>query len=275
MVMAGISSGLPGMRWMLQVRIAVDLSSLHQPLRKSLEIASELGAEAVQLDARGEIFPGRLSQTGIRHLRRLLDDLNLRVAALCFRTRRGYNVAEQLDQRVEMTRQVMQLAYDLGSRVVTNHVGQVPDEPGGPEWDQLVDVLAQLGRHGQHVGAVLAATSGSEEPAHMKQLLEALPEGLIGIDLDPGQLMVNGFSPSEFSRLLASQVVHVHASDAVRDLARGRGEETKLGQGSVDFAEILGLLEQQGYDGYFTVGRQSATHPVLEAREAIQYLRAF
>ena len=263
------------MRLMLQVRTAVDLASLHQPLRKSLETASRLGAEAVQMDAQGEIFPGRLSQTGVRHLRRLLDDLNLRVAAICFRTRRGYNVTDQLEQRVEATCQVMQLAYDLGSRVVTNHVGQVPGEPEGPEWDQLVDALLQLGRHGQHVGAMLAATSGSEEPAHMQQLLEALPEGLLAVHLDPGQLMVNGFSPSEYTGLLAKYVAHVHASDAVRDLARGRGEETKLGEGSVDFAEILGLLEQQGYDGYFTVGRQSATHPVPEIKEAIQYLRAF
>ena len=275
MVVAELSRDPKWKQAMLQVRIAVDLASLRQPLRKSLETAAHLGVEAVQLDAQGEIFPGRLSQTGIRHLRRLLDDLNLRVAALCFRTRRGYNVPEQLDRRVEVTRQVMQLAYDLGSRVVTNHIGQVPAEQDGPEWNMLVDVLGQLGRHGQHVGAMLAATTGSEEPAHLKHLLEALPDGVLNIHLDPGQLMINGFSPGETARLLAPHVAHVHATDAVRDLARGRGEDTKLGMGSVDFAEILGLLEQQGYDGYITAGRQSAGNPVAEITEAIQYLRAF
>jgi sugar phosphate isomerase/epimerase len=260
---------------MLQVRIAVDLACLRQPLRKSLETAFQLGAEAVQLDAQGEIFPGRMSQTGVRHLRRLLDDLNLRVAAIRFRTRRGYNVMDQLEQRVAATRQVMQLAYDLGSRVVTNHVGQVPEQQEGPGWDALVDVLAELGKHGQHVGAMLAVSTGSEDPALVKQLLEALPDGLMAVHLDPGQLMVNGFSPSEATRELAQYVSHVHASDAVRDLARGRGEETMLGQGSVDFAEILGGLEEQGYDGYFTVGREVATHPVLEIEAAMQYMRAF
>jgi sugar phosphate isomerase/epimerase len=109
----------------------------------------------------------------------------------------------------------------------------------------------------------------------VKQLLEALPDGLMAVHLDPGQLMVNGFSPSEATRELAQYVSHVHASDAVRDLARGRGEETMLGQGSVDFAEILGLLEEQGYDGYFTVGREAATNPVLEIEAAMQYMRAF
>jgi sugar phosphate isomerase/epimerase len=273
--MADVSRNPNEKQVMLQVRIAVDLASLHQPLRKSLETAAGLGAAAVQLDARGEIFPGRLSQTGVRHLRRLLDDLNLRVAALSFRTRRGYNVIEQLERRVEVTRQVMQLAYDLGSRVVTNHVGQVPGEQVGPEWDLLVDVLGQLGQHGQHVGVMLAATTGSEEPAHLKQLLEALPDGLLNVHLDPGQLMINGFSTGESSAMLAPHVSHVHATDAVHDLARGRAEETKLGQGSVDFPEILGLLEQQGYDGYFTVGRQSATQSGAEIKEAIQYLRSF
>ena len=45
-------------------------------------------------------------------------------------------------------------------------------EPVGPEWDLLVQVLADLGRHGQRVGAVLAAETGSESGADLARLIQ-------------------------------------------------------------------------------------------------------
>ena len=55
--------------------------------------------------------------------------------------------------------------------------------------------------------------------------------------------------------------------------AQGRGVEVPLGEGSVDFPEILGILEQSNYGGYFAVERESAQQPLPELRQAIDYLR--
>ena len=59
----------------------------------------------------------------------------------------------------------------------------------------------------------------------------------------------------------------------IRDRAQGRGIETQLGRGAADFPEILGILEEHEYRGFFTIERKHASDPVLEVGQAIQYLR--
>jgi sugar phosphate isomerase/epimerase len=257
----------------LELKVGVQLASLQLPFRKALHTAAELGADGVEIDARNDLKPQDLSHTGLRQLRKTLDDRNLRVCAVGFQTRRGYEILEDLDRRVEATKQAMQFAYDLGASVVINQVGQIPTEPGGPQWELLVQVLTDLGRFGQRVGAMLAVETGAEDAATLRQLLDALPQGSIGINLDPGNLIVNGFSASDAAKQLGEHVMHVHAKDGVRDLAQGRGLETQLGRGAVDFPEILAILEEHEYRGYFTIERQRASNPVLEVGQAVQYLR--
>src|SRR5687768_9847990 len=142
---------------MLQMKIGIQLASLRLPFKKALATAARLGADAVEIDARGEIKPADFTRSAARQVRKMLDDLNLRVCAVSFRTRHGYNVAENLEARVEATKDAMRMAYDLGANVVINQVGRIPSEAQGPAWELLVQSLADLGRHGQHIGALLAA----------------------------------------------------------------------------------------------------------------------
>ena len=259
---------------MPQLKVGIHLTCLKRPLRQALVLARQLGADAVELDGRGELRPGNLSQTGLRQLRKELDDLNLRVCAVGFHTRRGYGVAEDLEPRIEATRQAMQFAYKLGAGLVINHVGSIPPESSGPEWDLLAESLAELGRYGHHVGALLAAETGSESGADLARLLAALPTGSLGVDLDPGSLIANGFSPLEAIQHLGPSILHVHARDAVRDTSRGRGQEVQLGRGSVDFPALLSALEEHAYRGYFTVLREGGTDPASDIGRAVQYLKA-
>ncbi len=142
---------------MLQLKIGVHLPSLRAGLRDALPLAAKLGADAVEIDAHLNLRPGELSQTALRQLRKTLDDFRLRMCAISFRTRRGFGDLEQLDARVLRTKEVMRMAHALGTAIVVVHLGSIPPKPEGPQWNLLVEVLADLGRHGQHVGAMLAA----------------------------------------------------------------------------------------------------------------------
>jgi sugar phosphate isomerase/epimerase len=255
------------------VKIAVQLASLRLPLRKALIAAAQMGASAVEIDARGEVRPHELSGTALRELRRLLDDHNLRVSAVGFQTRRGYDVPDELDRRVTATKAAMKMAADLRAPLVVNQVGTVPREPSGRSWETLVQALSDLSVYGQHAGALLAAQTGTESGADLARLIAALPEGGIGADLDPGNLIVNGFSPLEAVETLGPHILHVHATDAVRDLARGRGLEVPLGRGTADFAALLGALEDRQYRGYFTIARRDCENPEFEIAEAVKYLK--
>jgi sugar phosphate isomerase/epimerase len=258
---------------MLQIKLGVELASLKLPLKKALLTARELAAEAVEIDARNELKPEELSQTGVRQLRKMLDDLNLRVSAVAFRTRRGYHVLDGLDARIEATKRAMRLAYDLGASVVVNHIGCVPPETDVAATSLLVQALTDLGSHGHKVGAVLAAETGTESGEQLAGLIARLPPGSIGVDFNPASLILHGYSPRDAIGPLAPYVMHIHATDATRDLALGRGVEVPLGQGNAEFPELLGVLEEQQYRGYITVSRHNSTAPLEDVRQALTFLR--
>lgn len=257
---------------MLQIKVGLQLACLKLPFRKALLMARELGAEAVEIDARTDLKPDELSHTGVRQVRKMLEDLNLQVSAVSFRTRRGYQVQDDLEPRLDATRKALRMAYELGTNVVVNHIGRVPAE-GDAATSILVAALTDLGRYSQRVGAFLAAETGTESGEELAKLIDRLPPGSIGVDFNPAALIVNGHSPREAVRALAPHIMHVHAIDATRDLSLGRGIEVALGQGSAELPELLGVLEEHQYRGFITVARHDTDHPLTDIRQAIEFLR--
>lgn len=229
----------------------------------------------MEIDARHELRPAELSQTGLRQFRKLLDDLNLRVAAVAFPTRRGYDEPPELERRILATAEAMKLAYQLGAGVVTNRVthGGVT-APGDPRFDRLLQSLTALGACGEKYGARLAAKTGGESGPELAVLLEQLPEGSIGVDLDPGGLIAGGQSVEDALDSLGRRVIHVHATDAIRDLSVGRAVEVELGRGTADLPALLGQLEEFTYRGWVTIERHDSADPVGEIGNAVAYLRS-
>lgn len=257
----------------LQLKIGIPLARFGLPFRQAISKAMALGADAVEIDARSEINVLELTQTGIREIRKLLEDHRLRVCAVSFQTRHGYQVRDELSRRVDATKRVMTAAFKLGSSVVVNYVGQVPGSDEDPDWLLLVETLADIGRHGQRVGAMLCARTGAERGEDLARLLKTLPIGSLGVDFDPGALLMNGHSPREALKALGPYVQHVHARDAVRDVSQGRGLETRLGEGAADFPDLLGILEEQQYRGYLTIEQGNARHADVEIGAAVEYLK--
>lgn len=256
----------------LPLRIGIQLTNLKKPFKQALILAAQLGAQGVEIDAREQIRPSELTNTALREIRKMLDDLNLRVCAVTFKTRRGYGEPDDLERRIDATKAAMQMAYSLGASVVVNHVGAIPSTFEGSTWEHLRTALTDLGRYGQRIGAMLAAETGAESGPDLERLINALPEGSIGVNFDPGNLIVNSHSVDEAAQVLGKHVLHVHANDAVRDLARRRGVEVELGRGSVDFASLLALLEEHGYQGYVTIKRDNAVNAAAEIGQAVSYL---
>jgi sugar phosphate isomerase/epimerase len=252
------------------LKIGIQLSSLRLPFRKALAVAARLGVRGVEIDARGELRPDQLDQTGLREVRRLLEAHDLVAVAVGFRTRRGYDAADQIDKRVAATKAALDFAAQVGAPVVVNQVGSIPKEAGTEGWNLLVETLTDVGRYGHHVGATLAVQTGAQSGADLRRLIDALPQQSIGVDLDPGNSIINGFSPLEAVETVGENLLHVHARDATRDLTRGL--EVPLGRGTADFPALLGALENFGYRGYFTIAREQAEHPESEIGQAAEYL---
>jgi sugar phosphate isomerase/epimerase len=256
------------------LKIGIQIASLGLPLPRAVPHVAQWGVQAIELDARRGFTPQEASQTALRQLRKMLADHRLRVSAVSYATRRGYDTPEDLERRVDGTKRAMQLASALGARVVVNRVGDIPDKPEGPHWDLLLQVLHDLGRFGQHTGALLAAETGAEPPDALARLLGALPVGSLGVDLNPGNLLVHGHTPQDAVEKLGPHILHVHATDGVGDRARGRGQRVALGRGMADWPALLGALEQQDYRGDFTIERSDAEDAAYELESAVKYLRS-
>ncbi len=258
---------------MAQLTIGIQPANLNLPLKQGLHIAAEMGVEVVEIDARRDISFNDLSESGARQIRKMINDLNLRVVAMRFQTRRGYTETDDLDRRVDATKRAMKIAYSLGASYLVNSIGQVPHDPTDARWGQLREVLSDLGNYGQRVGVLLAAETGSEPIEELHRIVKASAEGTVGITFNPGNLLINGF---DFREQLASASGHiyiVHAQDGVQDLARGRGYEVPLGRGSAEFPEIAAILEERQYRGAFVVQHSGGSNPREEIELAVQYLR--
>jgi sugar phosphate isomerase/epimerase len=255
------------------LKIGIQTRSLRQPLKQALRTAARLGADGVEIDARSELPPAELSQTGVREFRKLLEDLNLRVSAVAFPTRRGYDVVDDLDRRVAATQAAMRFARELRCEVVINRVGQTPADASEPRFRHLVEALTALGVYGDRVGVRLAAQTGSENPQDLVRLIDALPDHTVGVDLHPTALILSGHSPVEAVQVLGPHVLHVHACDAVREAAGG-GREVELGRGAADLPEVLGALTEFDYRGWVTIERRDSPDPITEIENAVAYLRA-
>jgi sugar phosphate isomerase/epimerase len=253
--------------------LGVHVSSLRLPLKQALHTVANLGADAVEIDARSTLRPEELTQTGARHLRKMLEDLNLRTAALTFVTQRGFHDEEELERRIQAAQRTLQTAYRLGARWVVTNLGNIPGEEDQSRWNLLREVLLDLGRYGHHVGAMLAAETGQDDGTVLARLVESLPEGTLWVAFNPGRLLMHGFNARTALERLARHVQYVYATDAVRDPHRGSGLAVPLGRGVADFPAILGTLEEFQYRGYITVLCENATDPVSEVRTALEYLR--
>lgn len=254
--------------------LSVPAAVLSKDLRRALRMARDLGLQGVELDARHALEPELMTQTGLRQIRKWLGDAGVVVSAIAFRTRGGYGDPERLEGRITATKAALKLAHGLGARLVLNHVGDIPLEPTGPQWQLLVDVLTDLGQWGEHVGATLCAEAGRAAPGDLQRLLAAIPAGTLACDLVTGSLVVHGHDPVAAVATLGHHVACVHATDAVPGAFAGHGRAVILGTGQVDFAAVFGAVEERAYRGWIGIEPVEERDARVELADAMAHLAA-
>ncbi|MEQ8837143.1 MAG: TIM barrel protein, partial [Lacipirellulaceae bacterium] len=187
----------------------------NKSIKKALHTAAQLEYDGVQIDTRRELLPSELSATGLRQFRKMLDDLNLRVGSVTFPTRRGYGDPADLDRRVQATLEAMKLASELKARTIILLFGEVP-ELESPRFSMLVDVLETLGSQGNRLGVSIAGHAPKATNTELEALMNALPEGTCGLDLNPAELIAHGHSPQEYAESQGAHIRHIYANDAVQ-----------------------------------------------------------
>lgn len=244
-------------------------------MRQGLTAARRLQCAAVELDAAGELTPGKLSQTARREISHLLQSQELKLSALRCPLRRGLDVPEQMEQRIDYVQQVMTLAFELGTRIVIVEAGKVPDKDDDPRAAWLKQSLGALSAHGDRIGCTLAVEAGLEAGAALANFLARFNTASLAVNYDPANLLMNGFNVYESARQLHGRIVHCHAKDARKAGSSRSAQEVPLGHGDIDWLELLAIFEEIGYRDWLIVERESGSNRFADVTAGLAFLRKF
>jgi sugar phosphate isomerase/epimerase len=279
------------------MKIGVMVESFRVGLDAGLEAAKAVGADGVQIYATGgPMHPDNLNPAGRSALKRRMENMGLELAALCGDFGHGFQNPDANPKLIDDSRKVMDLAMDLGCRVVTTHVGVVPADKKVKRYSIIAKACEELGRYGERIGATFAIETGPEPAAVLAALLDdiAIPKGM-GVNFDPANLvMVCRDNVVEAVKALGKYTVHTHAKDGknvqpVKDVEVLYGlkpppdgkkliwtdymKELPLGEGDVNFDTYLAALKGEGFDGYLTIEREVGENPRKDIEQAVRFLR--
>lgn len=273
--------------------IGVIIDSFRTDTASAVRKAAAVGAQGIQVYAtRGEMSPEELTGSKRSDFRRLVEDNGLVISALCGDLGGGFGSREENAWRIEKSKRIIELAKELGTDVVTTHIGVVPSDPEHERYKIMQDACFELSRFADSLNAHFAIETGPETSAVLKAFLDSLGSTGVAVNLDPANLvMVTGDDPAQAVYNLRDYIVHTHAKDGVQlfykdpeivygikkdPLVTGDSfKEVPLGEGSVKWSEYLSALKDIGYTGFLTIEREVGENPEKDIGNAVGFLKGF
>lgn len=272
--------------------IGVMLESFRTNYETALKQAVEVGAKGIQVHAlNGQLTARNLSndKTGL-FLTQVRDsglEISGLVADLMLHDKSKYPAI------IDEAKQVLDLAKELNTTIVTTHIGVIPNDPAHDRFKLMQEACFQLAEYANSLKAHFAIETGPEIATTLKAFLDPLPGKGVAVNLDPANfVMVTGDDPVEAVYTLKDYIVHTHAKDGRKLIDRdpeilygmsGTVEdeiqsgqafiELPLGKGDVDFPNYLKALTDIGYTGYLTIEREVGEHPEKDIAEAVSFLK--
>lgn len=273
--------------------IGVMLDSFRLPVKEALKKAREVGASGVQIYAtKGEMAPEALSAHARKELLARIHDEGLVVSALCGDLGMGFGNREKNPELIERSKRILDLACDLETKVVTTHIGVVPEHEDHPRYAVMQQACAALAEYADSLSAHFAIETGPEPSERLRKFLDSLGSRGVAVNFDPANLqMVWKEDAAAAVKNLAPYIVHTHAKDGRQLYFRSPEEiygivqpepdavispsfeELPLGEGDVDFKGWLDALRGIGYNSFLTIEREVGGNPEADIRKAVEYLR--
>ena len=280
---------------MYQFPIGVILDSFRCDIPTALDKAVAVGAQGLQVYAtKGEMSPENLVGEKRSEFKKAVADHGLAISALCGDLGQGFGNPKKNPELIEKSKRILDLAVELGTNVVTTHIGVVPSDPRHPRYKIMQDACGELAEYADSLNAHFAIETGPERAVTLCQFLDGLHSTGVAVNLDPENfVMVTGDDPVRAVYTLRHYIVHTHAKDGVQYFEEdplvvysGHSaedvivtspafEEMPLGKGVVDYDRYLKALEDIGYRGYLTIEREVGDNPERDIKLAVDFLKSY
>jgi len=269
------------------MKIGVMLENFHLPFDKAAEAAAEKNVSGVQFYLRGARDVDGMTDEKLEEMLRVLKKNNLEISAFCGDLGgHGFMEALQNPDKIRKSKLMADIAVKAGVKIITTHIGTVPEDKSNPVYTVMRDALKEIGAYAHERGVIFAIETGPEKAVVLRDFIEGLNG--IGVNLDPANLaMCVGDKAAEAVRTLAPYIVHTHAKDGrrLKPLERGAKQtpaqyvfnpiyrEAPLGRGDIDWDSYIQALKDIGYDGYLTIERETLFNKSAAIQQAIDFLR--
>ena len=265
--------------------IGVLLESFRLPMQQAVEQARKVGVQGVQA------YVHNLTTAQQKELYALLKDNGLKLSAVCGDLGHGFGDPEFNPDLIERSKRILDTAKELGTDIVTTHIGVVPNDPKHPRYRIMQDACGELAQYADSINSHFAVETGPETAETLCAFLDSLNSTGVAVNLDPANLvMVTGDDPVKAVHTLKKYIVHTHAKDGKKLLDRDPEIiyhivkplepvtdhafiELPLGEGNVPFPAYLDALQEIGYKGFLTIEREVGADPAEDIRKAADYLR--
>ena len=269
--------------------------SLKKPLPATLKQYQKMGVQGVQIFTAPEYL--LYGKERLSDIRKMCNDCGLVVSAVCGDVAWShFGVEAEWQDRIMVHERVVDIAVQLGTKVITTHIGVVPDSESDPVFQMMVKSIRRAAEISAAQGTCIAVETGPEKAETLLKLIEAVDSKGLGVNLDPANLwMVSRVEADHAVRVLGKYIVHTHAKDGVNhtpgsaakvyglreidgtlrkiDEPRPTYEEVPLGEGGVKWDAYITELKKIGYDGFLTIEREAGDNPEGDIQKAIDFLK--
>lgn len=296
----------------MPLRLAVATEDFGSSLREAITEAAKCPVSGIRLNARSEVRSEDFSDTALRQLVHYISEHQMTVAGLMFPSRSAIYDASNLDRRISAVRQAMGLVRKLKTSELIIRCGRIPDPdeatpiapagapsnedvdslrnpfsfaPAAPalpslnatqesdakKFELLCEILSDLVGYGNHVGCRLQLQVASYLPDRITRLLDRIKTGPVQVVFDPATVIMSGGRVDRLYRDLYQHIGYVRSRDAIRDID-GAGVEVALGEGLVDWPELLALLSESQYGGWMCIERCGGDSRSDDVRNGVAHI---
>ncbi|HUI80917.1 MAG TPA: sugar phosphate isomerase/epimerase family protein [Bryobacteraceae bacterium] len=182
------------------------------------------------------------------------------------------------DARIARIKQVSDFAKKAGIPGVQTHCGFIPENPNEPLYTEAVNAIRTVAQYCKDNGQTFRCETGQETPITLVRAIKDVGLDNVGVNFDVGNLILYGkANPVDAVELLGPYVMGIHAKDGLYPTnPKQLGREVAIGQGKVNFPELIERLKKAGYQNPLTIEREiegaKQTEDILAAKAYLEKL---
>jgi sugar phosphate isomerase/epimerase len=254
----------------MALKIGIFVDGFRRPVAEGLKLAAEMGVACFQVYVTaGEMLAANMGKPARKEFVKRYRGLGLELSATCGDFGMNFGDVAGMRKKEPLLREAIVQTVDLGASIMTTHIGSVAEDKAREE--AMVAALKRIGDYAASQGVTLATETGPEPGSRLRAILDRAGTKGLAVNFDPANLVMRGFDPMQAARDLAAYIVHTHAKDGRR--VGGKGQETPLGEGEVNFPAYVQLMTELGYHGAYVIEREVGADPVADIRKAVAYLK--